>query len=205
MRIYFIRHGESRDNATNSFQTGTVPLSDRGVEQARLITERFRTIPIDVVIASDYERAQQTAKMIADVLGKEMVITELARERKVPSEIQGKSIHDPDAKAIQQLVNENFGDPIYHHSDEENFHDLKTRALQLIEYLKSRPEEDLLVVIHGTILRCIVAIMMFGEDLTPEIFSHFYFFFLENTGVSVCDWKNDAWKLITWNDHSHLV
>ncbi|MEK7089442.1 MAG: histidine phosphatase family protein [Patescibacteria group bacterium] len=204
MRIYFVRHGESRDGQANIFQSGTTPLSEKGSEQARIVAKRFLNIPIDAIIASDYERAHQTAKEIANILKKELTMTELARERNAPSEIYGKSVHDSEAKAIQNIANKNFSNPDFHYSDEENFLDLKTRAIKLVGYLKNRPEENLLVVLHGTILRCVIALMMFGEELTPDTFSHFSFFFLENTGVTVCDWKNGAWKLITWNDQSHL-
>lgn len=204
MRIYFVRHGESCHNAANIFQPGTVPLSEKGMEQARVVAERFRSISIDAIIASDYERAHQTAKEIARTTGKRITLTELARERRTPSEIQGKSHHDPEARGIHELSNKHFGDPDYHYSDEENFYDLKARAIRLIEYLKGTSKENLAVVLHGTILRCVVAVMMFGETLTSKEFSRFTFFFLQNTGITVCDWKGDAWRLVTWNDQAHL-
>lgn len=204
MRIYFVRHGESAYNAARVFQPGTVELSEKGVEQAKIVADRFKNIDVDKIITSDYKRARQTAEIISSTINKEVIATPLARERKNPSEIHGKSVEDEEALRIKRLSEDGFADKDFHYSDEENFHDLKARAIKLIEFINKHNENNVLVVIHGTILRCVTAVMMFSDGLTAEEFRHFNFFSMENTGITVCEKQADKWRLIAWNDHAHL-
>jgi 2,3-bisphosphoglycerate-dependent phosphoglycerate mutase len=59
--LILIRHGESRWNLQNRF-TGwvNVPLSAKGLEEARLCSEVIKTIPIDLAFTSELIRAQET-------------------------------------------------------------------------------------------------------------------------------------------------
>ncbi len=51
----------------------------------------------------------------------------------------------------------------------------------------------------------ILAALIFGTDLTPNLFEQIYNFLrVSNTGITICDKKAGEWKLITWNDHTHL-
>ena len=62
MKLYFVRHGESQGNVAGIHQSGSVALSENGIIQAQKVAERFATIAIDVIFASDYTRALETAK-----------------------------------------------------------------------------------------------------------------------------------------------
>ena len=65
-----IRHGESRTNATNTFQAGNQydsdPLTALGIEDANRLAERLTTLPVDIVVSSSYLRARTTAGVIAE-------------------------------------------------------------------------------------------------------------------------------------------
>ena len=71
--IYFTRHGESVANLSDREGRSRPPdgdrLSDRGWEQARGVGERLRGTGIEVIVASHYRRAQETARAISEVLG----------------------------------------------------------------------------------------------------------------------------------------
>src|SRR5438034_11680096 len=64
-----IRHGESRTNATNTFQAGNQydsdALSPLGEEDATGIAQRLADLPVDVIVSSSYLRARTTAALIA--------------------------------------------------------------------------------------------------------------------------------------------
>lgn len=205
MRIYFVRHGESVLNVLRSHQSSEDALTDRGRSQAEFVAKRFKEIDIDVIISSDYVRARETSAIISQMINKEVVFTELARERRTPTEFHGKRIDDPSIQAAHQLIRENSHDPDYHYADEENFNDIKNRARKLLEYLESRPEENLLVVLHGGILRYLILMVIPGANLEPSDFRKLYdAFWLDNAGITVCEQHDNKWKLMTWNDRAHL-
>ena len=83
--IYFIRHGESEGNTGPVRQDGFSSLSDRGREQAAFMAERCSKFPIDILVASTMTRAQQTATIIGEKIGKEVVSSEFFTERRRPS------------------------------------------------------------------------------------------------------------------------
>lgn len=59
--LILVRHGESRWNTTNKF-TGwvDVPLSDRGVREAELISKRLKGLRLNIAFTSHLERAHET-------------------------------------------------------------------------------------------------------------------------------------------------
>jgi len=68
-----------------------------------------------------------------------------------PAIIRGKGRDTPEALEMMQFLAEHWTNAGVKHSDEENFFDLKTRALRALDYLVERPERTLLVVTHGNL------------------------------------------------------
>ncbi|MBS3903217.1 MAG: histidine phosphatase family protein [Anaplasmataceae bacterium] len=205
MKIYFIRHGESEDNAKKIAQGEDGGLSEEGKKQAQFVAERFKKINFDFILSSEYQRAQETAHYIKEATGKDIHATPLLGERRHPSAIIGKHVDDPEHHEIRDLIWENYHLENWRHSDEENFFDLRRRALDFFEYLQQFEEKDILAVTHGFFLRIIVATMMLGENLDPKTFIPIaHFLQTKNTGITLCEKKKERWHLLTWNDHAHL-
>jgi probable phosphoglycerate mutase len=201
--VYFVRHGQTEGNQNRFYQHWDTPLSEKGQGQAELVAERFLHIPIDVIIASDMDRANETARAIAEKCGHSVVSEPLFREIYRPSIMRGKAMSDPEAKEIRKFTDENFETGVKH-SDEENFFDLKDRAAKALASILSRPESRILVVTHGTFLNMLVSFMCLGDQLTGEIFlSYNRFFHQSNTGITKCEFDRH-WRLLNWNDDAHL-
>lgn len=80
--LFLVRHGETVDNARQIMQGQTQGcLNEKGREQARVVAERLAAEPVDAIVASDLQRAIQTAEMIAEPHGLPVVTTPLLRER----------------------------------------------------------------------------------------------------------------------------
>jgi probable phosphoglycerate mutase len=91
--IYFVRHGETENNAKGIRQGPDGGLSPNGKMQALETALRFpknKGRP-EVIIASPYERTKQTAEIIARELKMPVEYSDLLVERKNPSEIVGHS------------------------------------------------------------------------------------------------------------------
>jgi broad specificity phosphatase PhoE len=181
------------------------PLSELGRRQAEFVARRFERIPVDIVITSDMERAAETGRCIAERNRWPIVFDSLFQEILRPTIIRGKGRDTPEALEIMRFLTENWTNARVKHSDEENFFDLKKRALTALEHLAERLERTLLVVTHGTFLCMLICCMMAGEEVSPQLFDCVHHFLvLKNTALSVCEYENGKWQLVIWNDHAHL-
>ncbi|KAG5715689.1 putative phosphoglycerate mutase [Termitomyces sp. T112] len=64
-RVYIIRHGETQENRDGVIQGQLdTALNNVGLEQARIVGEKLRSIPFEIAFSSDLNRAVQTAEAI---------------------------------------------------------------------------------------------------------------------------------------------
>ncbi|PWC64320.1 phosphoglycerate mutase [Azospirillum sp. TSH7] len=84
-RFHFVRHGETEDNRRGVRCGGDrdVPLTDRGIEQARWEAERFRQSgrPCGLVIVGPLQRTAVTGAVFAETLGVPLLRRDWLRER----------------------------------------------------------------------------------------------------------------------------
>ena len=68
--LVLVRHGESEANQRDAFLGHyDLPLTERGLAQARLVAEYLSTLRVDAIYSSDLQRAYQTACATAERLG----------------------------------------------------------------------------------------------------------------------------------------
>lgn len=209
MKLYCVRHGESVLNMGGRVhQSPHTPLSQTGIKQARLVAKRFKDIPVDVIIASDFIRARHTAEIIHETVGKTIEFSPLLRELKKPTEIEGKAYDDPEVVRYREAHQKHMRDPNWKYSDDESFAEFRDRGQAFLRFVEQRDEAALLCVSHGQFLNMVAALVTIGYDnLTPENLHHFYSHtWMTNTGVTIFEqWEGGKWCLLSWNDHSHLV
>lgn len=209
-KIYFVRHGESVANATRVHSSGVTPLTDRGHAQAETIAERAMKLPIEIIVASTMTRAQETAQHIADKTGRVIKSSDLFTEGRNASEIIEKPAGDPEVARIQKIIDDNFYQNLPKYSDEEDFGEVKIRALKALAYLEEMPDENILVVTHGWFLAVLVSVAIYGKDVSPRECATFVErAHMENTGVTIIGYDNEKyspwpWWMWVWNDHAHL-
>lgn len=206
MKLYFVRHGETADNVKRRYQTKDSYLSILGKKQVHILAKRLQNIGIDYIYCSPQKRAQETAIIINNALKKQIKFTSLLSEFKRPSELEGKLKDNSKIKKFSQKLKENFHNTLWKYSDEETFCDIRKRALDFVEMIKSSQKENVLVVSHNLFISAIVSVLMFGDKVTSfELSQWMYFAILENTGISICQYDhNRGWRLMAWNDHAHF-
>ncbi len=82
-RVYLVRHGATTLSAENRFAgagAADVPLSDQGREQVRRLAVRLATEPIAAVYASPLTRAVETAHLLAESHGLQVIRQPALRE-----------------------------------------------------------------------------------------------------------------------------
>lgn len=209
--VYFVRHGQSIDNAQPVFQSLDSPLSDKGRKQADSIAYRLSTIPFEILISSPVRRAKETAEAIAKRANKDIVYSDLFVERIKPSEIDGKSWTDENANKLWRKWEESLYQSGFRVSDGENYDDTVARVDKALDFLKNLNESKIAVVTHGYFLRAIVARVLIGNNLTGAIMKQIQErASMENTGITVLQYRDAfeedfEWRLWTYNDHSHFA
>ena len=216
--VYFVRHGEATGNVGNFYQGEDSELTAKGLDQAQFLAKRCAKLPIEVIISSTLTRAQQTAQIISEGVGKPFETSELFVERRKPTGLADRLYEDEEARALDTNWWKSLAGIGPRVLDGENFDDLKKRAGAALSFLGDRPENNSLVVTHGFYMRYLIARALFGNDLTPATLQPFILSLeVENAGISVFHYRPDwsllpwrknlpkpDWRVWIWNDHAHL-
>ena len=202
MKVYFVRHGESVSCAADIFQKDDDVLSEKGKEQVKVLAEEIKILSIDSFYSSPFIRAQETAEIISQQIGKPFEVWDNLFEARSPKEVVGKPLRDPEARKIKKLIKENYYKGNWKYSDEETFEELRVRGNEVVENLLKKPEkENVLCVSHAGIIKMIVTLMVFGDLLTPEIYWAFkYHMHSDHAGLTICKYSpNHGWWVNSWN------
>jgi probable phosphoglycerate mutase len=168
-QLYFVRHGESEDNAAGIWSRPATPLTARGREQALATARKIEKedLHFDLIISSALPRAQESAKIIAAEIGypvDQIYIDELFIERGF-GELTGTSGTDffADGKTRAHID---------HAPGAELLISLQKRAADGLAYMQSRAEERILLVGHGTLGRALGRVInneSHTNEYLPEI------------------------------------
>ena len=206
--IYFVRHGETENNAKGIKQGTEGPLTEKGRAQALATAKRFpkhKGCP-QIIISSPYERTKETAAIIGQELHLKVKYSDLLVERRNPSKVIGRWKGEPEIKSIMDQMDRSYHSDDLRISDEENFNDIKKRAKKLLSYIKWRRQSRIIMVTHSNFLKMVVAYMLHGDSLTAtELAKLSYFNPINNAGMAICTYtshwfKKNEWKIIAWND-----
>ncbi len=206
MNVFLIRHGQTQFNQNNIHQYSTTPLSEQGFQEATRLANRLKEAEVGAIYSSPLMRASQTAEAISTVLGKQIIFLDELREIKRPTEIEGKSHSDPIVLQIKEGIKNNYGNKNWHHSDEENFWDIRARVEKLMQKLQVESVTDILLVSHGVVIKMFLSLCIFRESLTADEFLSLYEnLSISNTGITHCQFTQDkGWKVVRVNDTTHL-
>lgn len=213
MKLYLVRHGQTEGNLNNIYQDNTDTLSAVGKEQARILGERFKKIPLDAILSSPILRAFETTQEIAKHHKLAIQKIEELTERRWPKELAGKSFKDPSIIELRNFMKQKeLEDPSWHYSDEESFNDLVERAFKFLKIAEGMASnhKHVLVVSHARFLKLLLGVILWGREANPHVFQPFFYrVSMNNTSITVCEYDKEAeaqkrWHIVTLNDHAHL-
>ena len=207
LTVYFVRHGQSRGNVDRVHQGSKSPLSPLGKKQAKRIATRLLKHNIDHIYASPYKRAKETAIEISKSLKRPIHYWGEIKEMPNPSELVDLHYKHPRAEKIRNVIRKHEHMANWKYSDEESFNETKKRAIKVLTHLeKSHKTQNIVCVSHGSIIKLMMCLIIFGEGIGPEVFRDYQNNVkTNNTGVTKCIYnKRFGWSMITWNDSSHL-
>ena len=198
-RWFIVRHGETEWNAQGRIQWHTdISLSERGIQQARLVAQRLAEVSLDVAYSSDFARSAETSREILDQRSVPLHTTPRLREfnkgvfEGLTPEETGQRY--PDLYQASQVNDLDFAPP-----GGESIRQTSVRMNEIMTELRTRhPDENVLIVGHGGALRAVFVSLM---ELPLEANWRFA---MTNCGLSVLDIYPDNAVLRLYNDTSHL-
>lgn len=147
MKLYVVRHGETVENMNNCL-VGRIDsdLTNEGINQAKVVKEKFKNKHIDLIVSSPLKRCVKTAEIISD--GK--------IEIKLDERLLGRD-HGEFTGMHKSLVNFddywNYNKNIKYEKA-ENVVDLYNRVKKLILELKEQySDKEIILVTHSGIIR----------------------------------------------------
>lgn len=154
-RIRLIRHGESAANAGEAtLDHTTIPLTEKGVEQAHLVAGSFSQAP-DLIIASPFSRAQATAKATANVFSFVAFETWPIQEFTYlePTRCANTTVAERRdwVEAYWSRLDAAYVDGI----GAESFTDFISRAQSFLNRLADHPAQNIVVFSHGQLINAV--------------------------------------------------
>lgn len=197
-RIYLVRHGESQWNVLKKIQgQKDIPLTEKGIEQAKLTGKRLIEENIDVLVSSDLQRAYDTAKIIGEMIRLEPIPMEGLREINFGAwEGLSRDLVDGVHKEEIQLWRKE--PEKLRIKNAETLKEVQNRALSSLGTIISSDYKNILVVSHGVTLKTII-LGLLGMDL-----KYFKNLTLNNVALSVIEFRDYNRVLKVLNDTSHL-
>ena len=164
--IIFLRHGQAENNTKRILagRTEGVPLTKIGIEQAEQIGKYLKPIDISAIYSSPIERADNTAKIVAESNSIDYKLDERLTELDM-----GKFTRMPYdeifAKHGNVFLKFYSDDPIISEHNVETFPHVQKRVMDMLDYtIKKHDQENVLLVTHMDPIKSVIAKVM---DLKP--------------------------------------
>ena len=164
--IIFLRHGQAENNTKRILagRTEGVPLTKIGIEQAEKIGKYLKPIDISAIYSSPIERADNTAKIVAESNSIDYKLDERLTELDM-----GKFTRMPYdeifAKHGNVFLKFYSNDPIISKYNVETFPHVQKRVMDMLDYtIKKHDQENVLLVTHMDPIKSVIAKVI---DLKP--------------------------------------
>jgi broad specificity phosphatase PhoE len=207
MKLVIVRHGETEWNVQHKVM-GQLdsPLTAKGIQQAKAIADRLRRLKFTSIYSSDLGRAVQTANIIAETCGKQIIFDAELREWNMGI-FEGLTVSEMHKKFPQERQDyEQIGDE-YIIPKGESLTQCRARGFRILneiaerhsnENLDKTGDETVVVVTHGCVL------MGFFEMVLDLRTGNTWRFKLDNANFCTFEYVKERWSLVVWNDVSHL-
>ena len=182
--IYFVRHGQTFDNANGNLLTGwgSTPLNETGIEQAKKTAQELKEVSFDVCFCSPLKRTKQTLEEIL-VYHKdlEVIYDDRLKERDY-GEITGKPAD------ICKFRRWNSNDYIPYKI--ESIDEMYARVASFYDGIKEEyKDKKVLIVSHSGVAR--LSYFYFNGKPTDGDYTNFA---IKNAEVVKFDWRENNEK-----------
>ena len=158
MKLLLVRHGETEENTKDLIQGQSVQgnLNEKGVKQAKKISDSLRDFKIDFIYSSDLKRALESSKIILKNHPESLFkLMKQVRERNF-GDFEGKTEEEVDFENIKMRYQKGFEAP----PRGEGLREFYKRVRGFFEFLKTKHSNDcVLIVSHKNFIRTLIGIV----------------------------------------------
>lgn len=203
MEIYFIRHGETEWNVQKRFQgLSNSPLTNKGLEQAKLLAEHLKDINFDRIYSSHLGRAMHTAEILKGDRKQDIEIIEDFAEIHMGA-VEGIEKHIFEEKYPKEYE-AFYSNHIYYNPAAyggETFFEMRERLIRGLDKViaDNKDSERVMIVTHGAALKVIFTYLKNKsmEQLCDEEIPH-------NTSYTVVKYLDGKYEILDFSNISHL-
>jgi broad specificity phosphatase PhoE len=198
MRLYFVRHGQSKANVQMVISNRDLPhpLTELGCQQTEALAQWLADVPLAAIYSSPIVRAAQTAHIVAASKGLPLQIVAALREPDCGI-MEGRADEDAwaehDRVMRDWVVRRKFDSCI---EGGESFHDLRARFVPFINRLVAvhdKADHNILLITHGSLLYLMLPLVLTNVDLVSV---HEYP--MSHTGVIIAEKQANGLVCLEW-------
>ena len=197
--IFLIRHGETIWNTKKLIQ-GQLdsPLTDNGIRQSNLLSQRIKKINPDIIYTSDLKRAIDTANIINQHINKDIIEISGVRERNW-GVFQGA-----DWSKVKKFFPTQYK---YYRNDSKNYKipngesytQVTKRTMDSLEdIVENHKNQKVVIVTHGGVISPLI------RDLLSIPYKTHKKFVISNTSITKLLYNDFGFSILSLGDIAHL-
>ena len=164
MNIFVVRHGQTEWNVIKKMQgSADIELNEKGLSQASDTADMLRDLAFDIIFCSPLKRAKQTAEIINDDRGLNIIFDERLRERNY-GEFEGTSKSSFDYNEFWSYQKN------MKYEKAENVQDFFKRIYDFLDDITSKEYNNILIVCHAGVekaIECYFNGLMSDDEIGP--------------------------------------
>ena len=191
----FLRHGQAKNNVDRILagRTKGFPLTEVGVQQAEKIGDFLKPFNISKIYCSPIERAEHTAKIVANKVGLRCDIDERLTEIDMGT-FTGMYYDEMFEKHGNVFLKFYQGHPIVEENGIETFASVKKRVLDMVDHCsKKHNEETILLVTHMDPIKSIISTILQPK---PE---SLYEMIIRNASLTILKNEQSSFSMVAIN------
>jgi len=194
-KLILIRHGQTQWNLRKRYCGFTdIGLNAAGRQQATRLQKKLKSQAIDRVYVSDRERAIQSAKIIFK--GRKIIVVPVLREISfgIFEGLSYQQIMKKYGVLYSQWLNKPYS---IRPPKGEGLKDLEKRVVKVINKIVSlNKNKTVALVCHGGVISVFLNYILETKDFWAKV--------TDSASVSIVEYNKNKWKIVLFNDISHL-
>lgn len=199
-KLLLIRHGETHFNTEKRFQGfKDSPLTEKGIAQAKLLSERLKDTSIDVIYTSSLGRAVETAVLLKGDSNIEIIENDNLREMNL-AKMEGYTTDELMISHKEQYHNFWNNPDKFIPDGGETFEELRERVSSEVSKIVEKHKGQTVVIVSHTV--AIKSYLGYIDNLPiAKLWNPPY---LHQTSLTVIDYEESKGNISMYADISHL-
>lgn len=193
--VLFLRHGQAKNNVERILagRAKGFPLTELGISQAEQIGNFLKSFNISKIYCSPIERAEHTAKIVANSVGLDCTVDERLTEIDMGS-FSGMHYDEMLKKYGNVFLKFYQGNPVIEANGIETFTSVKNRVSDLVSHcMKKHDKETVLFVTHMDPIKSMISTVLQPK---PELL---YEMIVRNASLTILKNEQTSFSMVAIN------